>query len=571
VLVLLPVIAVPPSLAGDYAAPGRPDLAPYAGWSWGQILVRSEGRRIDARPLPRSFGVRTEDLDRLMEGLLAAWREEAYLLSRIGEVRVVPDSAARRVDLAVTIEPGPLCRVAAVTLEGNRTLAEETFAGLTGLVVGSPLRESMLQDGPPRVVSWYLDHGHPHAEVRFDDFRIDPEGGVRLTVRCREERRVRVGGIAVRGNRVTRRDVVLRQFGIASGADLSMSEIARGRERLLEAGIYRSVEEIALVRTENPYVVDLEVAVDEGRPNTFSGAAGLVPGVGGGLRPTGRLRLHLGNLMGTGRKAEVDWTGLGRGVSRLDLKYVEPWIAGTPMSGEVRFTQELRDSVYNRIEFAFTGAAPIGGRFRGRIGLEHQRIFSAVPGETAGTRNRRLSLRLGVERDAAAREGGVRTWGMRVGFLIGRRAVDDRAFGEMEGEGMLRLTLWRGRRKDLLLTTGGRFVDTPLRPVPEYHRFSIGGGAGVRGWAEDRIRGNRAAWQRLEMRFRLARDSRCLLFYDAGIVDVVGDGDGGTWLQGYGAGVRLGTGVGSMRVDYALRPGLAPLAGRIHAGWDRDF
>jgi hemolysin activation/secretion protein len=99
----------------------------------------------------------------------------------------------------------------------------------------------------------------------------------------------------------------------------------------------------------------------------------------------------------------------------------------------------------------------------------------------------------------------------------------------------------------------------------------VGGSETVRGYAEDRLWGNAAVWERLEFSLGVQGKSRFLLFYDLGIVDTVGDRQDGIVLQGFGPGIRVSSRLGIMTFDYAMTPDFGPLEGRIHTGWTQGF
>ena len=551
-----------------------PEIPADSTLIWKEVRVHGvspEGEDTRIAKIGDTLAMSGEEVETLISGIMKGYRDDAYLLSHLRRVSLDIDSTSRNVSLDVFVDRGPHCYISSISLQGNRSIPDEGFAGVTGLIVGVPLAEQMLEDGLEKIIAWYQDHGYPYAQIKVEEFSIDSIGGVDFTLLFEEGKRVRVGNISVEGNNLTRENIVLRQFGIKPGDSFSMAAIEKGRDRLISSDLYSGVGRVNLIKSYNPYKVDLEIAVEEGKPNSFSGAAGLVPGVGGRVQPTGVLHLVLGNLWGTGRKMTVKWMGRGEGNSQLDLHYREPWMGGSPVSGEFRFTQELRDTSFSRLEFEFSGTGPIGRLWGLRLGVEHQSIYSVIRAQRGGGKNSRLSLLAGIFRSSPPGLRAGRHWGMDLEFLFGRRKIDGVRFGELEGNGRLFTTLWRGMRKDLRLSIGGRFISSPLRPVPGYHLFSLGGSETVRGYAEDRIWGNRAVWERVEFCFGVNGDSRYLLFYDLGVIDIAEDGRSGSVLQGFGTGVRVGSKMGVIKIDYAVRPGLGPLEGRLHVGLSQEF
>jgi len=564
------------SPASPIAAAGMltADIERYAGWSLEELRVRqltTAGVDEHVEKMPAGLKVGDPEIEEMLSTLMKEYRDNAYLLGRVDSESLTVDSLSHSAALNIGVDRGPRCYLSSIDLAGNRSLSDEDFADVTGFQVGSPLAEDALEEGLERVLSWYGDNGYPRAEVAIETFVIAPGGGVEMTLGFREDKRVRIGEVTVSGNKLTKDYVVLRQFGIGPGDSFSTGAIEMGRERLMMSGLFASVKDVSIVKSENPYRVDLDVDVEEGRSSLIDGSAGLLPGAGGGMRPTGRLHLVLGNLWGTGRRVEAEWTGRGGGISQLDLRYREPWIGGSPLSGEFRFTQELRDTLFNRLEFEFAGTGLVGRGIEGKLGFVRQSISSASEIGDGGANSRRWSFLAGTARKSKRYSGKGRLRAFDVEFLAGRRYIDGLKYREIEGRGWFLASLWTGSGKDLRIRAGGRFIESPLRPVPSYHLFSVGGGETVRGYAEDRIWGNMAFWERAELGFDLYAGGRYLLFHDLGMVGVSGSGRGATLMQGFGVGVRLASKIGIMKVDYAIRPALGVLNGRVHAGWSRDF
>jgi outer membrane protein assembly factor BamA len=122
---------------------------------------------------------------------------------------------------------------------------------------GAPLRPDELEADAQRVQSVYASRGYPNVDATVET-SFSPRGPVlRITVvppdASAEERRdpqagnvrqVRLGEVFLEGNRVTRRDVLLREVGLEgkAGEPLDPITLGKGISRLRRTGLYESVD-----------------------------------------------------------------------------------------------------------------------------------------------------------------------------------------------------------------------------------------------------------------------------------------------------------------------------------------
>jgi hypothetical protein len=59
--------------------------------------------------------------------------------------------------------------------------------------------------------------------------------------------------------------------------------------------------------------------------------------------------------------------------------------------------------------------------------------------------------------------------------------------------------------------------------------------------------------------------ARVYPFYDLAFAQDYG------WLSGYGAGIRIESGIGLLGVDYGIRTGANPLQGKVHLSLQTSF
>jgi len=117
---------------------------------------------------------------------------------------------------AVWAEDVPEIRIGAVELVGCASLDEEAVREVLDLGEGTVLEAERVQAGMDRVLRFYEDRGYPFAAVLLS--RLSLEGDrARLGFKVEEGPKVTIGALEVRGNAITKPEVILRELRIRSG------------------------------------------------------------------------------------------------------------------------------------------------------------------------------------------------------------------------------------------------------------------------------------------------------------------------------------------------------------------
>jgi outer membrane protein insertion porin family len=85
--------------------------------------------------------------------------------------------------------------------------------------------------------------------------------------------------------------------------------------------------------------------------------------------------------------------------------------------------------------------------------------------------------------------------------------------------------------------------------LPSQEEFKIGGAETVRGYKYGEMHGDRMVYMNSEYRFKIAKSLQAALFVDAGQAWKASAGNPSPLKYGYGAGLRLDTPLGIMRLD----------------------
>lgn len=536
-------------------------------------------------------------------------------------VDAVPEDTDLGVRVTYLVQPNPV--LTDVRLSGNQVLpqdvADEIFAEQEGEIIN--LIE--FQDSILELNQWYQDRGYVLAQVIAAP-QVSPDGVVTLEVAegVIEEIEVRFlndegeafndEGEPVDGR--TRDFIVTREFETEPGDVFNQAQIERDFQNVFALQIFEDVVPGLEPGDEDPRKVKVIVNVTE--RNTGSVAAGLGFNFTGDL--FGTVSFRQDNFGGNNQKLTAE-AQLSTRDLLFDISFTDPWIAGDPF----RTSYTANAFARRAINLNFDGGPdPIdldnGDRVRIRRlggGISFSRPLDNGWTVTVGTLVQNVSSRDAdgrlFETDAEgnplttnAAKGGSGVddlWTFPVSVAWDRR---NDPFNPTSG-GVLRLNTEQsvplGRGSILMNRLRGSYshyipvslinfnegpqalafnvqLGTILGDVPPYEAFALGGTNSIRGYDEGEVGSGRSYAQfTAEYRFPLFAFLGAALFLDAGTDLGSGNavpgspgpsrGKPGSGF-GYGAGLRVQTPLGPLRIDYGFND---QGEGRIHFGIGERF
>ena len=374
--------------------------------------------------------------------------------------------------------------------------------------------------------------------------------------------------------------------GLSLGEPLRNYDPAQIRTSLEQTGLFASVG-MPQLRVNDDGGATLYVPIQDVPPGTFDIVLGYLPPSGGGDgQLVGNGALALRNVLGGGRRLNLKLDRRPQQVSLIDVRAVDPYVAGRPIRVEAGFSGEQRDSTFAERAYRLTvGVQPsptwsVSGTLSREVTRPGQGGTQLVRGEQQVPRGAsffygitarvervddRRNPRQGVEAEATIEQGRKRRSFRRV---VGADTLAERQ--------TLRQERIRARVRSYLPTFDRQLVavgaDADLLRSDAYDTsdlFRIGGAQSLRGYDEDRFLGRITARVLLEYRVQIDRVSYAYVFSDLGYVDtpetVTLDAEQ-QLLPGYGFGLQFGTPLGIANLSYALSPGDSPARGRIHLG-----
>ena len=506
-------------------------------------------------------------LERDVRALTAFLVAEGHAEARVGPPAVTYSEDRTHVRVVVPVDEGPRLRIGSVRLAGVGALPEPELRAALALPPGTPWSEYAVDQVRRVLERRYARAGYLAARVEITSERRDGEMDVLFTVT--EGPRTRVGRVLVRGLTRTAPHVVLRELPLAAGDPFDPDALVEAQRKLALLGLFESVEVEPLRPAPAPFA-DVTVTVREGKPWHLAGGVGYSTFEGA----RGFAEVGHDNLFGTGRSLALRFRLSERG-DRTDLLYREPWLLGTRWQGDGGLFRERREEIGFDLErwgLALGALRELWPeRIRGLRGAIRYQLSQVdrfdvdptpveedvTPGsERIATLTHELTL---DRRDQPLdpRRGSFHLASLEVGgFVLGGDA--DFLKTRLETAWLLDWLPPTVLALGLRLGLATPFGDTDDLPIEE--RFFAGGATTVRGYRERRLGpldakgnplgGNVLVVVNVEWRFPLWRWLGGAVFFDSGAVTGrVADLAVDELRSGVGAGVRLRTPVGPLRLD----------------------
>jgi outer membrane protein assembly factor BamA len=462
--------------------------------------------------------------------------------------------------------------VSRVEIRGAKGLKVDRLANAIGVTAGGEYSQQELVASCSRILRLYGDAGYPWADVQVF-VRGDSAGASEILFSIEEGRRARVADVSYSGNALTKEAVLARQSGVREGEHFSLSGLEDARMRLATWDMYDEIGDIDVYEDAHPYRVSLLVPVVESKPHSLSGLLGFGPGKEGESRVWGNASFVMKNIMGTARRLEMNWSQSAPAEKSMHFSYLEPWLGGTPVSGEASFSQRVRESSFTQIELGAQASSVFSRVGRLGVGFAHELVYPQGESEEAVPRSTKesLTVSLSYRRPETRSFPSLRSLTVRTSF--GFRKDPESSTKETVVDSGYESLVWRRGAVSARVLGGLRAAFASNDLSPSFLTIPFGGSSSVRGHRDGELYILRALWAQSELSFESWGAAELHVFFDQAFAAVPRSEESlaTSYPSGYGAGVSALTGVGRIRVDLGLDPRRGFSRAMLHVGMQEEF
>jgi len=311
-----------------------------------------------------------ETADRDVVDLRNYYHSKGFLDAQVARELTCKGRAAT---LTFLIEEGPRYRVRRNVFVGTTVFSPAELTRGLELVRGEYYDEVKLRRDRQAVRNRYGQIGYIDAMESVRLAYTETAGEVDLVYTIREGRQMRVGAIAIRGNVITKQNVIRRQIQVRPGQLYNTGAVMESAQRLREARLFESVSITPF--GEAPDCRNVLVQVKEGRTGQFIIGAGVDSNAGllGRVRlternfdllawPTSWRQIKRGEgFRGAGQLLRVS-AEPGTRFMRFRVDWEDPWLYDKPiLLGASAYHFMAQRETYDEIHYG--GEMRLGHRF----------------------------------------------------------------------------------------------------------------------------------------------------------------------------------------------------------------
>lgn len=549
-------------------------------------------------------------------------RAAVMKMGYFADVQVSQEVSGQGVKVILTVVERQ--RIEKITFVGNTVFSDAVLLGIMRTKVGNIVDNDAIRRDMGRITDHYEQHGYL-AEI--SQARVDSRTGVLSVVI--DERRIE--GFKIEGLKKTKEWVVRRMIETKPGALFQQSMVAKDLQRIFNVGIFQSVKTEVRPGQLDPTAVIVVVQVEEKR----TGVASIAAAYSDLDKFVMMLSVAENNFRGRAERASVDLEAFGR--TSYDFSFFEPFLDEKNTSMDVSLFNTER-----RRRFAGAGIPVSDERFRERraggavrfsrpmaptqrfsVGLRSEEVSSSFfvatrnlgspghlqpasmlrpaqgvvvrpvnPGEPSTPGGYPGDIIVAAPLHPGGRISSTTlqyTWDTRDLITDPKRGSFRDVSVEIAGGllgGANQFNLYSAEQRKFLPRRGGKDVIAMRLRVgfssgnlPLFDSFSVGGATTLRGYQEDRFRGERMVLGSVEYRYRVNESLQAVGFVDAGDAfggrfptvvpgfDIPAEDQDLTIHVGAGVGLRAVTPLGPIRIDW----GVGKDGSEIHFGFGQVF
>lgn len=208
------------------------------------------------------------------------------------------------------------------------------------------------------IIQYYENHGFPFVSVGLDSVEF-LENGIKASLNITKNKFYKIDSLIISGDAKVSESFIANYLSIKEGSAYNESEIKKIDTRIKNLPFVEAFKPAELIFTKED--CELTLFLKKKKASRFNGILGFQPDQNGKIRFTGDIELKLLNGFGHGEEIFFNWRNLSNQTQDLDVKFVYPYLLGTPLGFDYHLDLYKRDSsfldVKNNIGFRYLFSA----------------------------------------------------------------------------------------------------------------------------------------------------------------------------------------------------------------------
>jgi outer membrane protein insertion porin family len=556
--------------------PGRKFIVEYVRFQGNRVFTDRE--MLEAVEIQPSSFLNTSAysaarLDDDVAKLKALYESRGYLQADIIPL-IEPLEDERKLGITYQCTEGSLSRTQSILFKGNAAFTDDELMARIRMVPKGVYSPSRTERARQILLAAYNDIGYLQARVTVHTGAVDEENSYPVEFLIEEGTQFIVDRIIVLGDEHTRRSVIDKRIELKPGDPLSLGKLLQTQQALYRIGIFDQVRVVQQnPQSTNPYQ-NIVIRLHESKRYTIR--------YGLGYQEREKLRGTLEfsdlNILGMGRRADIRLRGSNieqQAVFNLQQTQFRPLPVDSYFTLSASYRQDVSFDL-RRLSAAYQFSYPFSEHSWGLLRYNFQNVRSFNLQITDPEYEREDTPRnLSTFSIAYVNDSRDNYLDPTKGFFSSTDfGVTTKLLGDNDYVSFFtQNNYFRELPKSLMMAVSLRFgVAQPFggSSVPISERFFAGGGSSLRGFETDYAGplddttgkprgGNALVIGSAELRRPILSFVHIAGFYDTGnVFSTFGDIDFSEFSHALGAGLRIKTPFGPLRIDYGYNVNLPP-------------
>ena len=314
-----------------------------------------------------------------LEALRSYYMDRGYLRFKVDSTQVGMTPDKKGLYITINIDEGEQYNVSSVSLKGDLIGRGSDMEKLIPITKGELYSAATVTHTEESLSKFLGKFGYAYPQITTFPQIDDAKKEVALTINVVPGPRIYVRNITVKGNVITRDEVLRREMRQMEGTWLSNEQVEASKTRLNRLGFFETVEIQPRRLPGSEDKVDLDVTVKEQAAGSITGGVGY--GTSSGV--SFQFGLTQDNFMGSGNKGAFTFN-MNDYSKTFDLSYTDPYFTldGVSLGGRAYYTEfeagdaNLVDYNNQTIGTRLTFGYPVNeiNRLEYGVGYEHNKL-----------------------------------------------------------------------------------------------------------------------------------------------------------------------------------------------------